>query len=656
MQRPSLNKVTHAECTLTPILIGITGKRDLCGKDEAVRRAIAAAFDLLDKVLPASTKVLLTGLAAGADGLGAEEALHRPNWRVVAVLPFERTLYAQDFDDEGALLERMLGHPLVTTRILEPLCGRDGKPLTPAELARVEGQQNLERTAHYEQAGLFIAERCALLIAVKPASELPGRVGGTARIVASRLNEPDATAHSVIARSSELKPRAPLEASPTGPVWLIDLETVDHTHRSPLNAVAPLHPTKSGVEAGEARPSTAWRRTALIDSLELASGLDRLNNRVAALPKRRRQAMKPTDPRPGGLAAPASTLDRVRRGLSFVQQGYMWRLRCIVLLMAILFVVAAILLECHIEYARKHFILMIYLLALQIMFGLFAWARMHRWQRFAEDYRAAAEALRVQIAWWDAGLIGPYTRVDRLFLCGTRGSLALVRAAIAHFTDAASLTAHPQPAPHLVTRWIESQVSFFTRRSEDRRRLVKLLDRLSEGTLYAAFGVWLGQLVANAQSNAECLPLWLTALGILLTVGVLVARKLRNRRPGAGNVYLMVAAIVIMTTITKLLLLGSDPEHQKLVSIVAVGLVAIAGAARFVAERLAFDAEAARYPEALAIFRRAQQGGEVTARVAGAKMEPAAEENNIYTLGRKALEETEFWLRAHRIRRLLPQP
>src|SRR5262245_37911948 len=84
-----------------PIMIGITGKRDLQGKDESVRRAIEACFDLLDQRLATSGKLLLTGLASGTDTIAAQSALGR-GWKVIAVLPFELDLYAQDFDKEGA--------------------------------------------------------------------------------------------------------------------------------------------------------------------------------------------------------------------------------------------------------------------------------------------------------------------------------------------------------------------------------------------------------------------------------------------------------------------------------------------------------------------------------------------------------------------------
>ncbi len=43
-------------------------------------------------------------------------------------------------------------------------------------------------TEHYEQLGVVLAERSPILIAVMPEDEKPDRLGGTAQVVARRLN------------------------------------------------------------------------------------------------------------------------------------------------------------------------------------------------------------------------------------------------------------------------------------------------------------------------------------------------------------------------------------------------------------------------------------------------------------------------------------
>ncbi len=177
---------------------------------------------MLDAELPGLPKSLLTGLAEGADTIAAELALGRADWRAEAVLPLARGVYADDFtgasrDD----LDALLIHPRVTVRELATLSG-------PAA-----------RDMHYEQLGLWLASHAALLIAVKPASERPGLLGGTARTLAYRLSgQLDAAAQAIVAASTELPAAAEF---PGAPAWLIDAprEPGSPSRRRPFAVLLP---------------------------------------------------------------------------------------------------------------------------------------------------------------------------------------------------------------------------------------------------------------------------------------------------------------------------------------------------------------------------------------------------------------------------------
>ncbi|MCQ6463353.1 hypothetical protein NPN16_23570, partial [Vibrio parahaemolyticus] len=86
-----------------PFVVGITGKRDLGGHDDAVRAALRRAFETIDAETGATAKFLLSGCATGADTLAVEEAETRPGWTIVPVLPLARALYEQDFTDADDL-------------------------------------------------------------------------------------------------------------------------------------------------------------------------------------------------------------------------------------------------------------------------------------------------------------------------------------------------------------------------------------------------------------------------------------------------------------------------------------------------------------------------------------------------------------------------
>src|SRR5262249_34839955 len=134
----------------------------------------------------------------------------------------------------------------------------------------------------------------------------------------------------------------------------------------------------------------------------------------------------------------SSTLRRVRAVLSSVQAKEKDRLTRAARWLAVLFVAAIFALEIHIEFHYQPAIFAYVLLFTSILV-IHAYARWRRYQQHSEDYRALSEALRVQLAWWDAGLTGPENRVDRIYLGATGGSLGRVRTALRHLIDAVSL-------------------------------------------------------------------------------------------------------------------------------------------------------------------------------------------------------------------------
>ncbi len=124
--------------------------------------------------------------------------------------------------------------------------------------------------------------------------------------------------------------------------------------------------------------------------------------------------------------------------LSSIQTDINRKLRYSICALAGLFCVAIFMFEAQLD-LNKQWGVFGYIAALVLGMSIYklAWAR--RWQPIAQDYRAVSEAFRVQIAWWNCGLVGPRHRVDRFCLQGTTGSLGLVREAIRHMIDAAVL-------------------------------------------------------------------------------------------------------------------------------------------------------------------------------------------------------------------------
>jgi hypothetical protein len=670
-----------------PLMIGVTGKRHLQGKDAAVRAALVACFDLLDERMPHSPKVLLTGMAEGADMIAAEAALARSDWRVVATLPLSADLFAQDFADAGAGLRKLLAHDRVRARELAPLRDRAGRPLAPGALVRPARGSNPVRTDHYEQAGIFIAERCALLIAVMAADEPLNGIGGTARVVDYRVRGGDVQASGIVQRSAEVRPLDELDSPQTGPVWLIDLDIVDRSPRALLRAVQLWEsvPAESGdvVVRKTTRPSAK----ALVQGARLAVRIDAFNSFGPWASSQPSVAGRASA---GGAGDASCPLRRFRLVASAVQAWNKARVNRTLFALASLFVVAVGCLELHIEFESTRALWWYDLLFLAIL-AVYLEAKGHLYQQYAEDYRAVSEGLRVQLAWWDAGLTDAGHRVDRSYLRGTTGSLALVRAAVRHLIDAVVLDGQvAPPSPARAREWIEGQIGFFARRMRQRRAAMVWFDGLIWFFFMASLGMAVA-LVALPHDDAEPVgwPLSLLhssgrvryLLGAVVVAGLasrLLWRSGKESRFGLRRALLIglnfavtfSAGVLLSTAAYKAGVAWShgdadgagiigalvralvDTRHDaahKLVAMVTVVTLAMAAALRFLTDRLAWEAELHSYREALGNFVRAR---DVLARPG---MADSHEGRTLLSeLGRRALAENESWIRAHRVRPLEP--
>ncbi len=162
-----------ANCTLAPLVIGVTSHRNIAAHEiESVRQRVRHLLDQLRSEFPHAPLTILSPLAEGGDQLVAEEGL-KLGAQIVAPLPFARELYAQDFTDAAArgrfeslcAQARLIELPLLTGH-------------THAEVSEPGDQRNRQ----YAHVGMFVARHCHLLLAIwdgKPSH----RLGGTAQIV-----------------------------------------------------------------------------------------------------------------------------------------------------------------------------------------------------------------------------------------------------------------------------------------------------------------------------------------------------------------------------------------------------------------------------------------------------------------------------------------
>jgi hypothetical protein len=749
-----------------PILIGISGKRIFdktsaqadCAIAEALADRFRTLFEALDRDLPGTPKIVLTGAAFGADLIAAETALQfGRDWAVAAVLPFDRVLFEEDFHpapDEQAwrdryalhasAFERLLGppdkpNPRVLVRELPKLALERGGVAPVEQLSRQSARRDKTlRRNHYEQVGQFIAEISTIMIAVTSADEQPETSeanGGTARIVAyRRAGCPDALGTAVARRSAVLRHEwSEVMLPAAGYVWLMDPRKADRTGRYPVKVLPPLvdrsvddvytgHPGEDMPRELETyvgplrRLSRTLRALAARlggNDLESGAALRRLRASLAVargferFHRERSQTFGAADAAvdlspianvPEALNSARSLISsRQREVNSYVRRDFYW--------LASLFLLAVILFETFAKLFHDNaWLLGSYLLVLGGI-GLRALrGRWMLWEAVAEDYRAVAEILRVQGAWWSAGLTA---RVDREHLQGVDQDLAPIRDCakmiigwilLRHgWNDAdpardwAQVRGTSVQARDLRGRkkspddWIGSQLWYFVNNGEDRETSVHLVDAASwclfvvSGVLAAVLWAWMAfpQVTARFEQRANSLLAWASFAGFdlipalwLLLAMLLIALRVWNHdvRRGWEAIFLTgalgaLAALGIALALTAAGALIADvtgmhdaelaAKYALLASLVVIS--AAAGALRYLMERLNVEAEALEYRDARGRFERAERSlARGSDPATGAPADEATARRVVYELGRLALSENEAWLKSRRERPLTP--
>jgi len=141
----------------TPLMLGVSGHRDLKHDDIAVlREAVAQFVGEVRALLPDTPLQILVGMADGADLLVAQTAVDL-GVRVEAMLPMSLPDYAADFDAATfARLETLLAHPQVQCIELAPPRRMGAPPSSAAQL----------RDLSYANLTAALIRRSSLLLAV----------------------------------------------------------------------------------------------------------------------------------------------------------------------------------------------------------------------------------------------------------------------------------------------------------------------------------------------------------------------------------------------------------------------------------------------------------------------------------------------------------
>ncbi len=418
-----------------PLVIGAVGHRHLEPADLPLYRARIAGFlRELRQRYPSTPLRVLSALAEGADRVAAEVALEE-GCELMVPLPMPAEEYERDFPASVAQFRALLHRvpPDCVFVVPEPA-------LPPGTDAHTR------RDAQYLEVGLYIATQSHVLLALWDGVRNKA-VAGTAEVVRFKL---EGQIHSY--------DRA-LDADDCGPVYRI------HAPRagSGGNADVPaewLYPQDSSAEilGTVASRIDRFNRDALRIPVPAAAVADG-SGLLPGLPGR-----PPGDRRLAATFASADTLAR----------GYQ-RLTHLVLRSVIVLAVAlALTFEVYAEILPHRVMPGIYLAIFSTITALYLWQRRLDAQGRYLDYRALAEALRVQFYWRLAGI---KESASASYLRKQLDELRWIRDAL---RGANALPPPTQARPDLVQRyWVGGQTNYYRTRATSLMARMHRIERLS---------------------------------------------------------------------------------------------------------------------------------------------------------------------------------
>lgn len=580
--------------SLLPLVVGVTGHRDLRDEDlPLLEEAVREIFREFHRRLPTTPIVLLTPLAEGADRLAARVFLDvfgaDPRHRLVALLPMPLTEYRKDFESSGSLQE--FDELLHAGDVIQlPL------PPHPAPSA----WSGSARAVLYERVGATIALHSHIVVALWDGS-VTEKKGGTAEVVRFRLEG---------LPEQYLPDPEPLDPPECGAV----------IHIQTPRASGPPSPSSPPAAAGVLYPKH-WsdpKRAPFLES-QLLEQLETFNRDASALlhrqPKRVQTSREWVLPRRS-----APELSQAERhilqvysaadALALHNQGIARRVILSLLVMGVLAVAANVTLADFIQRAELVWAYLTFLFFGMAGLGI---ANRFDWQQRHINYRALAEALRVQLFWRLSAV--PLSAADA-YLGGQREELQGIRRAL-RFSDLLTL-AEPRPDPaaaterlHLVrTRWVEDQRRYFLG---------------SDGH---------GGAVARDRRRVRSIS-WVTraclALGVLLIVPLAVGPEALNREwiiaRGTGTAQLR-----------DILLAGSALAFASAAAVAGYGHI------------MGFAEHVRNGNRIGALFLRAEERLQVLLEGPGGETQVADARRVLTGLGREALAENGDWVILHRER------
>jgi len=488
-----------------PIIVGVTGHRDLRPQDlPALEAIVTRILQELRVAHPHTPLLVLSPLAEGSDRLVARVALD-VGVRLIVPMPLPQDIYEQDFSSDDSRAEfRQLLSQAESSYVLPLLAGNTTDGIE---------QHGDQRNRQYAQVGALIAKLSQVFIALWDGRTGAGhddKVGGTGEVVRFRLEGIPSSYEAAI---------NPLSLSSSGPVHHIVTPREGQTVPEGALTDTLLLPNRQtaasfdelrgwmdqfNADALEFRKAmAAGRVSSQAQLLQVEEGA--LAGAVLALPHSARITLE--------RYAVADTLAVHFAGLtrSATRKMFVW-----VFVSALFFNLFHSLPHGHLPEhpsLQERLLAMPWLLLLFLAASVVAsyWIRKdveeEDYQNKHQDYRALAEALRIQFFWHVAGV--PAKVVDH-YLRKQRGALEWIRNALRAW-DAEALpyesreTSVPVAEAQLAyvgQHWVSEQRNYYASKArreqatlEAEERKIEWLVRISVIEALLLAGVLTGPLV-----------------------------------------------------------------------------------------------------------------------------------------------------------------
>jgi hypothetical protein len=492
-----MGTVDTSEAQYVPLVVGVTGHRDLVGAELGqIRERVRSFLAGLMKQFPDLPLMVMTPLAEGADRLVAEVAVEF-DIPVVILLPMPQSVYQTDFS--GQSLDEFRSMTELGEIVELPLVGSN-----TLQSVAVSGNA---RDLQYAQLGAYLAAHSHILLALWDGKQNQAP-GGTAHVVQFHQ-------HDVIELIAEGQHRSPIDFAED------ESDLVYHIICSRREDGAPADGLRAGNAHWLTRDDVNPRTDEMPEGYAVVFGRMAEFNRDLAQPVDM-SASYPlvSEASAAGVGEALSCIDSLFHPADLLAARFQRRAHRALLVSHTLAVLAGLSFIVWADLPEQDYMIYPYLIFIALTLLVFDAERRGGWQRKSLDYRVLAEGLRVQFYWALAGvkMANPSRFSHDSFLRQQDLELGWIRNVMRYAgRQADAALAEPEPANSdlAVREWVAGQMAWYQSASRDRSVRNRLTSTLLLATFLTGLAVAAGLAVFQYQLQAPWSNLLVALMGLL---------------------------------------------------------------------------------------------------------------------------------------------